>query len=73
MASAGAGWWSLKAGKFEYLPWGCALICFGLLLWWIFTVTANWVRVPAMNYAQHLLEATEKISAMKNRVIEAKN
>ena len=69
LASAGAGWWSLKAGKLEYLPWGCALICGGLLLWWIFTVTSQWVKVPAMNYAHHLLEATEKISRVKNRGI----
>lgn len=61
-ASVSAGLWSLKEGKVEYLPWACAIVCAALLLWWIFTVTSEWVKVPAMNYAQHLFESTEKLT-----------
>jgi hypothetical protein len=47
----------------DLLPWICATICLFQLLWWIFIVRADWVKVPAMNYAQHLLESAEKASA----------
>ena len=63
--SLGAGLWSLKRGNSDYLPWGCSAACCGLLLWWCFTITAQWVKIPAMNYAQHLLEGMEKLVAPK--------
>src|SRR5271165_1511341 len=65
VASIGAGYWSLKMGKLDYLPLGCAAVCGGLLLLSIYVVTAEWVKVPALNYAQHLLESTEKILQRK--------
>jgi hypothetical protein len=59
--SVGAGVWFLSQGKAQLLPWASAGICVAMLLWWVFTVTAEWVKVPAMNYAHHLLAATEKL------------
>ena len=62
LLSIGAGVWLLKTGKGDLLPWGCAVVCGALALWWFFTVTTDWVKVPAVNYAQHLFESCEKLS-----------
>lgn len=65
LVSLGAIGWVLKQGKMDYLPWGCAVVCAALLQWWIFTVNSEWVRVPAMNFALHLLDSTEKVGPAK--------
>jgi hypothetical protein len=65
LCSAAAGYWSLRLGKIDYLPWGCSAASGALLLWWLFTVTRSWVKVPAMNYAQHLFEGLEKLAPLK--------
>jgi len=62
VASAGAGYWCLRAGAISYSAWACVGICSALLLWWVFAVSSDWVSVPAMNYAHHLFEATENPS-----------
>jgi hypothetical protein len=58
------GYLSLKMAKPDYLPLGCTAICGGLLFLLIFMVTAEWVKVPAMNCAQHLLESAEMVLQM---------
>jgi hypothetical protein len=63
--SIGAGFWPSKHGDTDYLPWGCSVACCGLLLWWFFTITDQWVKIPATNYAQHLLEGMEKLVSPK--------
>lgn len=60
LVSIGAGIWFAVKGKPQLLPWASAAICAALFLWWVFTVTAEWVKIPAMNYAHHLFAATEK-------------
>ena len=73
VASLGAGWWFSKVGHMDldYLPWGCAVVCASLLLWWVFTVNSEWVKVPGMNYAHHLFETTEKLlRAKKSNAVE---
>jgi hypothetical protein len=62
IASGLAAYWSLRAEKLAYLPFVCSVICIGLLICWIFTVNSAWVKVPGMNYAHHLLQATEMLS-----------
>ena len=71
LLSSGAGWWYLRTGNGDLLPWGCAVVCAALSLWWFFTVTSEWVKVPAMNYAQHLFESCEKL-ARARKPAEAK-
>jgi|GEM_PF-6053600 len=61
LVSVGAGFWFIAQEKAQLLPWASAAACVAMFLWWIFTVTASWVKVPAMNYAQHLFAATEKL------------
>lgn len=70
LLSSGAGWWFLKTAKGDLLPWGCAVVCAALALWWFFTVTSEWVKVPAMNYAQHLFESCEKLSRTRKKCDE---
>jgi hypothetical protein len=65
--SVGAGFWFLVHGKAQLLPWASAATCVAMLLWWIFTVTASWVKLPAMNYAQHLFAAAEKLPKTKKQ------
>lgn len=65
LVSSGAGVWFVTRGEAQLLPWASTCICLAMLLWWIFTVTAPWVRVPAMNYAYHLFAATEKLPTRK--------
>jgi hypothetical protein len=61
IGSLAAGAFFILHGQGQLLPGACACICLAMLLWWIFTVTASWVKVPAMNYAQHLFGAAEKL------------
>lgn len=62
IASIGAGAWHMKSGDGDMLPWACAVVCASLAMWWFFTVTSEWVKVPATNYAQHLFECCEKLN-----------
>jgi hypothetical protein len=62
LACLTAGFWALKAGKVDYSPWGSAVVCGALLLWWVFTITSDWVKVPAINYAQHLFDSAGKVA-----------
>ncbi len=65
LVNLAACYWSLASGKVDFLPIGCAFVDCGLLLWWCFICNGKWVKVPAMNYAQHLLECTEKLTRSK--------
>lgn len=56
-----AGVFFILNGTPQLLPWAGALVCIAMLLWWIFTVTKAWVKVPATNYANHLFAALEKL------------
>lgn len=63
---------SHRAGHLEALSMGCSGVCFALLLWWIFTVKAAWVRVPAENYARHLFASLETVQDPKQSVKKGK-
>lgn len=67
LVSAGAGVWFVAQGKAQLLPWASVCICVAMLLWWVFTVTSTWVKVPAMNYAQHLFAAAERLPKTRSR------
>jgi hypothetical protein len=66
-ASSGSALWSWKSTFDNYPSLGCVAVNVALLLWWLFTVNSNWVKVPAMNYAQHLFEGLEKLAEPKAR------
>jgi hypothetical protein len=63
LASVAAGIWFAKSGRLELLPWCCAAVSGLLLYWWISNVTRSWVRIPALAYAERLLESTKHLSA----------
>ena len=71
IASVAAGWCARAAIPVDYLPWGSAVACLALLLWWIFTVRASWVRIPADNFAQHLFESCEKLAKQRKAPAKA--
>lgn len=61
----GAAGWKYFEGANDYVPWAGMVICVGLGAWFYSTVTAQWVRVPAMTYSQHLMEGMEKLEKPK--------
>lgn len=63
VATVLAAWHFFTISPRDYMPWGCAVVCAFLFFWWWRAINPNWVRIPAFNYAQHLLEATENVAA----------
>lgn len=62
--------WALRGGKDFGIPAGAAVVNLGFLVWWLTVATRKWVQVPAMSYAQHLLQCTEEL-ALKRKPLEA--
>jgi hypothetical protein len=62
LTSCASGWWLLQSGKAELRPWFCAAICATFLIAWAAILNGDWVKVPAVAYAERLLESTERIS-----------
>lgn len=60
-----AGIWFIHSGNNQVAPWVCAGAILLLLLWWIFTIRSDWVKVPAFAYAERLLESTENLLRVK--------
>jgi hypothetical protein len=54
-----AGVWYVHTGRSNIAPWVCAGVDALLLFWWIFTINANWVKIPAFAYAERLFESVE--------------
>lgn len=70
VVSCSAGIWLVKSGTPKAAPWVCAVGGIALLAWWITSVTASWVKVPAFAYAERLLESTEKLSRSKSASVK---
>lgn len=70
-ACIAAGLWNTRIGDNKIYPWVCLAANLMLLFWWIFTINAAWVKVPAFAYAERLLEATENLTRSKG-VTESK-
>lgn len=58
---------SLRAGILGY---ACTALNGLILLAWIFRVRAEWVRTPALAYAERLFEATESLSRAKAPTVD---
>jgi len=62
MAACASGyvlWQSTQVKSSMYLPIFYFVAACGSATFWIFIVNRAWVRIPAMNYAQHLFETLE--------------
>ena len=54
--------WFFLAGKEEWLVAAmCAAVCVALLVLWVLRFTADWVRIPAEEYARQLLAACDSL------------
>jgi len=42
-------------------PWACLAVEILFLIWWLWGINANWVKVPAFAYAERLLESMENL------------
>jgi hypothetical protein len=62
VASCAAGCWTVHVGEQKMYPWVCLAAEALFLVWWIFTIKASWVKVPAFAYAERLLESTENLT-----------
>jgi hypothetical protein len=62
IASCGAIFWTLHLGNRNIYPWVCLAAELLFLGWWIFTIKASWVKIPAFAYAERLLESTENLT-----------
>jgi hypothetical protein len=69
-ASSAAGFWALHIGGPKIYPWVCLAAEALLLVWWIFTIRASWVKIPAFAYAERLLESTENLTRSKKSTPE---
>lgn len=52
-------------------PWACSAICAAFILWWLFVVKAEWVRIPAFAYAERLLESIENLGRARSATSES--
>ena len=41
-------------------PWFLAIACLAFLARWVFTIRPDWVRIPAVAYAERLLECLDR-------------
>ena len=62
VASFAAGCWAVHIGDSKIYPWVCLAAEALFLFWWVFTIKASWVKVPAFAYAERLLESTENLT-----------
>ena len=62
IASSAAGVWTVRIGDPKIYPWVCLAAEVLFLVWWVFTIKASWVKVPAFAYAERLLESTENLA-----------
>jgi len=66
-----AGLWTVHNGTPKIYPWVCLAVEVLFLVWWLVTITANWVKVPAFAYAERLLESTENLSPSRKAAVAA--
>jgi hypothetical protein len=66
--SSCAGVWFIHSGKDSVAPWVCCGIDALLLFWWLFTIRADWVRIPAFAYATRLFESVESRPRSKTAI-----
>jgi hypothetical protein len=59
MASIAAALWFIHNGNPKIAPWVCSAINLLFLFWWLFVIKSDWVKVPALAYAERLFESTE--------------
>jgi hypothetical protein len=62
ITSCAAGFWSVHMDDLKIYPWICLAAEILFLGWWIFTIKATWVKIPAFAYAERLLESTENLA-----------
>jgi len=67
VVSCAAGVWDVHSGAPRIAPWVCTAADALFLYWWVFTIKADWVRVPAFAYAERLFETTETLSRPKTK------
>lgn len=60
-ACLAAGLWNLHVGEQKIYPWVCLAAEILFLAWWVTTIKADWIKVPAFSYAERLLESTENL------------
>ena len=65
ISCSAAGVWTAHLGDPKLYPWVCLAAEVLFLVWWIFTIKADWVKVPAFAYAERLLESTENLTHSK--------
>ena len=70
-ACLAAGLWNLLNVTPKTYPWVCLGAEVMLLVWWLVTITANWVKVPAFAYAERLLESTENLTPSRKAPVAA--
>ncbi|MDR0534652.1 MAG: hypothetical protein LBH01_11945 [Verrucomicrobiales bacterium] len=57
--SVSAAIWFIHMDNPSIAPWVCSTVNLLFLLWWIFVIKSDWVKVPAFAYAERLFESTE--------------
>ncbi|MEA3207883.1 MAG: hypothetical protein QOE70_940 [Chthoniobacter sp.] len=66
LAASGYVLWQATKAKTElFLPVSYLVMASGSVAFWSLVVTPAWVRIPAMNYAQHLFEALEILKTQR--------
>lgn len=65
IASCAASFLTVHIGDPKIYPWVCLAAEVLFLVWWVFTIKASWVKVPAFAYAERLLESIENIPQPK--------
>ena len=71
VASGAAGAWFIQIGDPQIRPWVCGATGLLFLIWWIFTIKPEWVKIPAFAYAERLFESTETgTRSGKNKAIK---
>lgn len=63
--SCAAAVWYIHSGTPKIAPWVCTAADALFLYWWVFTITPDWVKVPAFAYAERLFETTETPARQK--------
>ena len=66
-----AGLWNLHVGVSKLYPWVCLATEILFLVWWLSTIKADWVKVPAFAYADRLLESIENLPQSKKTGVES--
>ncbi len=61
-ASISAGVWFVHMSDPKIAPWVCVASNVMFLIWWIFVIKPEWVKIPAFAYAERLFESTENLT-----------